>query len=131
MTQPATPPVKTVRKRAPEPPPFDYAKLTPKKAAPPVRKSSAVVKDNPTVAWVKASWDGRTKVTRTGGKAVEVGSGQEVTIPKVNAQQFRNLLNYAARDLGVGVSIRTKEIPGNKVVVTFAAVTRKQSKKDQ
>jgi hypothetical protein len=129
MTEaPTTTPAKRTRKPAAPAPAFDFAAVTPKVAAAPQRAGGRERVANPTIPWVKESWDKRKQVGSTSGRVTELGEGRTVTIPTANAQQLKNLLNYAARDLEVGVSIDMKNLPGGKTQVTFAAKSRKQKK---
>lgn len=115
-------------KKSTPPPAFDFTALKPETAKAPVRKGSVEKADNPTIPWVRESWDKRTRSGQNNGRVVETGEGRKVVIPTANVTQFKNLLNYAARDLGIGVAISYRTLPGNKTEVTFAAKTRKQKK---
>lgn len=119
---------KRTRKPAPTPPAFDFTALKPVEAKPPVRQSGTSKADNPVLPWLRESWDKRTKSGQQNGRVVETGAGKKVTIPTANVTQMKNLLNYAARDLGIGVVISYKTVSGNKTEVTFAGKTRKQKK---
>lgn len=125
----ATPAKKATRTASATPPAFDFGKVTPKEtAAKPKTTGGRERVQNPVIPWVKASWDARTRVGSTSGRVSELGKGATVTVPTANVTQLRNLLNYAARDLGVGVAIETKDVAGGKTEVTYWAKTRKEKK---
>lgn len=116
---------KRTRKTNPTPPAFDFTAVKPKDVAPPQRRYGGGTKGaNPVAPWLVESWNNRV----TQGNS-QVGKGKEVTIPAANLTQFKNLLNYAARDLGIGVTIAVGKTVGKNVTVTFAAKNRKQAKK--
>lgn len=118
VTTPA--PVKRTRKTNPPPPPFDFKNVKPVKAAPVMRKNGATKADNPTVAWLEESWGNRTG---------QLGAGVKVTVPAANVQQTRNLINYAARDLNLGVAFAPPvPKPGKMVELHFSAKPRKQKR---
>lgn len=117
---------KTTAKKSTPAPAFDFTALKPQVAKAPARKGSTAKTDNPVLPWVRESWEKRTRSGQNNGRVVETGEGRVVTIPTANVTQFKNLLNYAARDLGIGVAISYKTVAGNKTEVTFAAKTRKQ-----
>lgn len=124
-------PVKRARKANPPAPDFNFGAVKPKAAAAPQRGSGRPRQDNPVLSWLSDSWANRKPVGTANGRPVEMGAGRSVTIPTANVVQLKNFLNYAARDLGVGVAIESKDIGGGKTEVRYAAKTRKQKvKKD-
>lgn len=113
---------KRSRKTSPPPPPLDFGNIKPVAAEPPSRRHGRPSVDNPALPWLRDSWAQRDPNTN-------VGAGRKIEIPEANLQQVRNFLNYAARDIGCGVSIRTEPSKAKgKVAVMFAAKPRKQKR---
>ena len=125
--QATVPAKRSGRKAATEPPALDFSKLVVADAAPVVRQTSVSAADNPTLPWVKDSWNNKT------AKAPGVfwGKGKQVPVPTANAAQvvslIRSAVNALARETGdrIGLAVKAEDLGNGKTMVRFMTKTAK------
>lgn len=98
-------------------PALDFSSIVATKAAAPVRQASVAAQDNPAMAWVRESWNGKVAQGNSNGQPVWLGEGRQVVVPTANAGQVETLIRKAASALGaelnerIGAAVQLEENP--------------------